>query len=232
MDKIGRYKVTRPLGHGGMGDVFLAHDPTLERDVALKLLHHEPTRAGLRDEAKALAALSHPGIVTIFEIGEHRGLRVLREGAAEGSAVQAGDGARVAVRGRAARYREGALLRGARGREHRLDRSRAWQLRATRGRQRGAAKARGADGARPLRYAGDGGEARGRRRRRRGVPGGAGCRLGRPRRCEGGVRRDLAEGARGHLRGTTRHAVQPRGPRRGGDLRRHGRRGAHDRRVP
>jgi len=56
-----------------MGDVFLAHDPTLERDVALKLLHHEPTRSGLRDEAKALAALSHPGIVTIFEIGEHAG---------------------------------------------------------------------------------------------------------------------------------------------------------------
>ena len=73
MEKIGRYRVTRPLGHGGMGDVFLAHDPTLERDVALKLLHHEPTRSGLRDEAKALAALSHPGIVTIFEIGEHEG---------------------------------------------------------------------------------------------------------------------------------------------------------------
>jgi len=56
-----------------MGAVFLAHDPTLERDVALKLLHHEPTRSGLRDEAKALAALSHPGIVTVFEIGEHEG---------------------------------------------------------------------------------------------------------------------------------------------------------------
>lgn len=53
--------------------MFLAHDPTLERHVALKLLHHEPTRSDLRDEAKALAALSHPGIVTVFEIGQHAG---------------------------------------------------------------------------------------------------------------------------------------------------------------
>ena len=73
MKTIGRYRVLRPLGHGGMGLVFLAHDPTLERDVALKLLHRQAGHSGLRDEAKALAALSHPGIVTVFEIGEHEG---------------------------------------------------------------------------------------------------------------------------------------------------------------
>jgi len=55
-----------------MGDVFLAHDPSLERDVAIKLLHKESLR-GLRDEAKVLAALRHPAIVTIYEIGEHDG---------------------------------------------------------------------------------------------------------------------------------------------------------------
>jgi len=55
-----------------MGEVFLGHDPTLERDVALKLLHRD-TPSGLREEAKALAALRHPSIVTIFEIGEHAG---------------------------------------------------------------------------------------------------------------------------------------------------------------
>jgi tRNA A-37 threonylcarbamoyl transferase component Bud32/tetratricopeptide (TPR) repeat protein len=55
-----------------MGQVYLAHDPSLERDVALKLLHRDSTGA-LRAEAKALAALSHPGIVTVFEIGEHDG---------------------------------------------------------------------------------------------------------------------------------------------------------------
>ena len=73
MTAIGRYRVIRPLGHGGMAEVYLAHDPSLERDVALKLLHRDPQRAGLRDEAKVLAALRDPGIVTIFEIGEHEG---------------------------------------------------------------------------------------------------------------------------------------------------------------
>ena len=73
METIGRYRVIRQLGHGGMGHVFLAHDPTLERDVALKFLHHEATRFGLKEEARALAALSHPGIVTVYEIAQHDG---------------------------------------------------------------------------------------------------------------------------------------------------------------
>ncbi|HSN25235.1 MAG TPA: serine/threonine-protein kinase, partial [Kofleriaceae bacterium] len=72
METIGRYRVKRQLGRGGMGDVYLAHDPSLERDVAIKLLHKESLR-GLRDEARVLAALRHPAIVTIYEIGEHDG---------------------------------------------------------------------------------------------------------------------------------------------------------------
>ena len=73
METIGRYKIVQLLGYGGMGQVFLARDPTLERDVALKLLRRDATQSTLRDEAKALAALNHPGIVTIYEIGEHDG---------------------------------------------------------------------------------------------------------------------------------------------------------------
>jgi predicted Ser/Thr protein kinase/Tfp pilus assembly protein PilF len=73
VNEIGRYRVIRQLGHGGMGEVYLAHDPSLERDVAIKLLHPDAAQTTLRDEAKALAALNHPGIVTIFEIGEHDG---------------------------------------------------------------------------------------------------------------------------------------------------------------
>ena len=69
----GRYRVIRQLGHGGMGEVYLAHDPSLERDVAIKLLHHDAAQSGLSDEAKALAALNHTGIVTVFEIGQHDG---------------------------------------------------------------------------------------------------------------------------------------------------------------
>src|SRR5689334_3421627 len=56
-----------------MGEVFLARDPSLERNVALKLLRRDATQSTLREEAKALAALRHPGIVTIYEIGEHDG---------------------------------------------------------------------------------------------------------------------------------------------------------------
>ena len=70
MEDIGRYRVVRQLGTGGMGSVYLAHDPTLERDVALKLLH-QGKHADLMTEAKALAALSHPNIVTIFEVDSH-----------------------------------------------------------------------------------------------------------------------------------------------------------------
>ena len=78
MQRIGRYDVERELGQGGMGRVFVAHDPELKRSVALKLLHRtHSTQPALRElfraEARALAALSHPGIVTIFEIGDHEG---------------------------------------------------------------------------------------------------------------------------------------------------------------
>jgi predicted Ser/Thr protein kinase/tetratricopeptide (TPR) repeat protein len=75
VERIGRYEVVRELGAGAMGRVFLARDPSLERSVALKLLAtaSEGARARFHDEAKALAALSHPGIVTIFEVSEHDG---------------------------------------------------------------------------------------------------------------------------------------------------------------
>ncbi|MEM9189242.1 MAG: serine/threonine-protein kinase [Myxococcota bacterium] len=74
MDRIGRYEIVRPLGEGGMGTVFLARDPTLERLIALKVLRPEVAstpraRARLIREAKALARLSHPGIVTVHDVG-------------------------------------------------------------------------------------------------------------------------------------------------------------------
>ena len=72
MQQIGRYEVIRELGHGGMGVVYLGRDRELQRSVALKLLHQDTAQA-LKHEGRALAALSHPGIVTIFEISEHEG---------------------------------------------------------------------------------------------------------------------------------------------------------------
>jgi predicted Ser/Thr protein kinase len=75
VERIGRYEVVRELGHGAMGRVFLARDPSLERQVALKLLATASggARARFHEEAKALASLNHPGIVTIYEVSDHEG---------------------------------------------------------------------------------------------------------------------------------------------------------------
>lgn len=73
--KIGRYEVLKKLGEGGMGEVFLAYDISLERRVALKILSEEFSRNEQRvlrfkQEAKAASALNHPNIITIYEIGK------------------------------------------------------------------------------------------------------------------------------------------------------------------
>src|SRR5712691_7034206 len=73
-ETISHYRIISPLGSGGMGDVYLALDVTLSRKVALKLLPAEFTRDADRvrrfqQEARAASALSHPHIITIYEIG-------------------------------------------------------------------------------------------------------------------------------------------------------------------
>lgn len=67
---IGRYTVTRKIGEGAMGAVFRATDSTLDRDVAVKVLHGRDAthRARMQIEAKALAKLSHPNVVTVHEV--------------------------------------------------------------------------------------------------------------------------------------------------------------------
>jgi serine/threonine protein kinase len=77
---IGRYLVVDVLGSGGMGIVYAAYDPELDRRVALKLLLADPLLANdpvslellherLRREAQAMARLSHPNVVTVFDAG-------------------------------------------------------------------------------------------------------------------------------------------------------------------
>lgn len=75
---VGRYQVIRRLGAGGMGSVFLARDPDLDRHVAIKLVKDDLTddpelRERFSREARSAARLRHPNIVTVFDIGEQDG---------------------------------------------------------------------------------------------------------------------------------------------------------------
>jgi eukaryotic-like serine/threonine-protein kinase len=74
---LGRYRVERLIGVGGMGVLYVAHDTRLDRRVALKLMHpsqdDEAGKARLWREAQAMARLSHPNVVNVFDLGEYEG---------------------------------------------------------------------------------------------------------------------------------------------------------------
>ncbi len=75
-DRVGRFVITGVLGAGGMGEVYAARDPELDRQVAIKVLRPDLlTRADtrLRREARAMARLSHPNLVAVHEVGVHAG---------------------------------------------------------------------------------------------------------------------------------------------------------------
>ncbi len=88
---VGGYEVLRRLGSGGMGAVYSARDPRLEREVALKLLFDDDPKARPRilAEARALAKLAHPNVVTIHEVGEHEGRLFLAMELIDGETLQA-----------------------------------------------------------------------------------------------------------------------------------------------
>src|SRR5262249_29217734 len=80
--RLGPYEIVSLLGSGGMGEVYLAHDPRLGRHVAIKILpaafsadQHRLWR--FEREARAVASLNHPYICTVHDIGEHDGHRYL-----------------------------------------------------------------------------------------------------------------------------------------------------------
>jgi len=92
-ERLGDFRLVRPLEQGGMGTVYLAEQETLQRPVALKLLRPEQwTPAAderLRREALAAARLSHPGIVRVVATGEEQGVRYLAMDLVPGRTLQA-----------------------------------------------------------------------------------------------------------------------------------------------
>jgi len=88
-DRIGRYRIVRRLGQGGMGTVYLAHDDELDRTVALKVPHFTPgdgpeVRERFRREARAAAALDHPNLCRVYDVGEWDGAPYLTMAFIEG----------------------------------------------------------------------------------------------------------------------------------------------------
>ena len=76
-DAVGRYVALERVGAGTFGEVFAAYDPELDRKVALKLLRATKAIAGWDErmlrEARALARLSHPNVVPVYDVGAWRG---------------------------------------------------------------------------------------------------------------------------------------------------------------
>src|SRR5207244_2535677 len=91
---FGRYTILRLLGRGGMGEVYLAHDPQLDRDLALKIpapgLAADPaTTEQLLREARAAAALHHPNICPVYDVGEIEGVPFITSLYVEGEPLSA-----------------------------------------------------------------------------------------------------------------------------------------------
>ncbi len=91
---FGVYEVVERLGAGGMGEVWRAWDPSLEREVALKVLPAEMTadetaRARLLREARMASKLNHPNVCTIYEVGEAEGQAYIAMELVAGEALSA-----------------------------------------------------------------------------------------------------------------------------------------------
>jgi serine/threonine protein kinase/TolB-like protein len=90
-ETLGAYQIKGHIGSGGMGEVYRAHDGRLNRDVALKLLPpdiaNDERRARFSREARAIAALSHPGIVVIHTVEQHDGYDFLTMEMVDGTSL-------------------------------------------------------------------------------------------------------------------------------------------------
>ena len=93
-DKIGKFEILSMLGQGAMGEVYLARDPALDREVALKTIRlgsafGAEATARFEREARAAGSLNHPNVVTVFEFGEDQGTYFLAMERVEGEDLDA-----------------------------------------------------------------------------------------------------------------------------------------------
>ena len=106
MERIGRYEIVSELGRGAMGVVYRARDPKIGREVAVKTIrlgnHADPSEIGdlrlrLFREAQSAGRLSHPGIVTIFDVDEKDGLTFITMELVEGEQLSHSRAARLEI---------------------------------------------------------------------------------------------------------------------------------------
>lgn len=91
-ENFGRYRILKILGRGGMGTVYLAQDTQLDRQVALKVPHFTPEDSGRGKErffreARAAAALHHPNVCPVYDVGAHDGIDYLTMAYIEGQSL-------------------------------------------------------------------------------------------------------------------------------------------------
>ncbi|PWB70342.1 MAG: hypothetical protein C3F15_13925 [Holophagae bacterium] len=92
-DRLGPYQIVAPIGAGGMGEVWRARDARLGRDVAIKVLpaqfaDHPDRLRRFEQEARAVAALSHPNILAVFDVGTHEAIPYLVTELLEGESLR------------------------------------------------------------------------------------------------------------------------------------------------
>ncbi|MFO0978446.1 MAG: alpha/beta fold hydrolase [Planctomycetaceae bacterium] len=90
---LGRFEIRSLLGSGGMGEVYLAYDPQLDRQIAIKVLfpkHSADSQwlARFRREARSASSVNHPGILTIYEVGESQGTHYIATEYIEGETLR------------------------------------------------------------------------------------------------------------------------------------------------
>src|SRR3977135_3890898 len=94
-DKLGPYEILAPIGAGGMGEVYRARDPRLNRDVAIKVSAAQFSERFER-EAKAIAALNHPNICQIYDVGPNYLVMEFIEGEAPNGPMPLDEALRIA----------------------------------------------------------------------------------------------------------------------------------------